>query len=38
MYDTIINIPCSVNLTEKEIKEVVKVMSTSSPEEKYLTG
>ncbi len=26
MYDTIINIPCSVNLTEKKIKEVVKVM------------
>jgi len=26
MYDTIINIPCSVNLTEEEIKEVVKLM------------
>lgn len=26
MYDTVINIPCSVNLTEKEIKQVVKVM------------
>jgi len=26
MYDTIVNIPCSINLTEKEIKKVVKVM------------
>jgi len=26
MYDTIINIPCSANLTEEEIEEVVKVM------------
>ena len=33
MYDTIVNIPCSVNLTEKEIKEVVKLMINSSPEE-----
>ena len=33
MYDTIINIPCSVSLTEKEIKEVVKLMINSSPEE-----
>ena len=38
MYDTIINIPCSVNLTEKEIRKVVKVMINSSPEEKHLTG
>ncbi|MCK5188121.1 MAG: DegT/DnrJ/EryC1/StrS family aminotransferase, partial [Deltaproteobacteria bacterium] len=26
MYATIVNIPCSINLTEKEIKKVVKVM------------
>jgi len=26
MYDTLVNIPCSVSLTEKEIKEVVKAM------------
>ena len=26
MYDTIVTIPCSINLTEKEIKKVVKVM------------
>ena len=38
MYDTIINIPCSVNLTEKEIRKVVKAMSNSSTEEKNLTG
>ena len=26
MYDTLVNIPCSVSLTENEIKEVVKAM------------
>ena len=26
MYDTIVNIPCSVNLTENDIKKVVKAM------------
>ena len=29
MYDTIVNIPCSVNLSEKEIEEVVKVMKNA---------
>jgi len=30
MYDSIVNIPCSVNLTEKEIEEVVKAMKDAS--------